>query len=50
MPREPKRKYGKYDFKVVRNGKNVKLVEFAGMDRGGFLFRNFSLKNVRRIK
>jgi len=50
MVRQPKRKYGKYDFKVVRSGKNVKLVEFAGMNKSGFLFRNVSLKNVRRIK
>tara|TARA_Y100001972_G_scaffold99813_1_gene123942 strand:+ start:605 stop:757 length:153 start_codon:yes stop_codon:yes gene_type:complete len=50
MVRQPKRKYGKYDFRVVRDGKNVKLVEFVGMNRRGFLFRNFSLKNVRRIK
>tara|TARA_Y100001972_G_scaffold103449_1_gene129745 strand:- start:56 stop:208 length:153 start_codon:yes stop_codon:yes gene_type:complete len=50
MPREPKRKYGKYDFYVMRSGKSAKLVEFAGMDKRGFLFRNVSLKNVRRIK
>ena len=50
MVRQPKRKYGKYDFKVVRSGKSAKLVEFAGMDKGGFLFRKVSLKNVRRIK
>ena len=44
------RKYGKYDFKVVRSGKSVRLVEFAGMKKRGFLYRKVPLKNVRRIK
>tara|TARA_R100001594_G_C3852445_1_gene218804 strand:+ start:362 stop:514 length:153 start_codon:yes stop_codon:yes gene_type:complete len=50
MVRQPKRRYGKYDFKIIRSGKSAKLVEYAGMDKGGFLFRQVSLKNVRRIK
>lgn len=50
MPRKPSRKYGRYDFFVLKDGKSRKLLDFAGMDKRGFLYRWLPMSKFRRMK
>ena len=47
MPRQPKRKYGKYDFFVTDSGK---IAQLTGVDKRGFLYNYVPLKSFRRMK